>query len=217
MLGSGLSSLTSLHLINPSCCGPRNIALTWTLPNLRDLVLATTQIPETITDDPDTDTSSDPSSTSNFFARHPLIERLYIEYTENDFDLSPNVLPNLRALSVPHDFTWTNSSIFSHLNHRPISLLQMNNWPFLTTDTIITRVPHLAHSLRCLAMVGFIDAFRTNIPHIPALLQSLPLLIELSIHVESSGPLSDKPEPVGIDDLVSILLVTRIQHSLHLA
>ena len=167
--------LTVLNLILPTCCGPQDLALTSTHPNLRSFTFhgsILSGVPY-----------EDGPLTKDFLKRHPSIEHLDLR-CHTSFEVDDEDLPKLRAVSTDHS-TLKGVDLFSQSARRPLNALRLVHMPHLTVSTVSNLCSTVAQTLRYLHMESSIFSFRANLPAFSDLLRSLPELEELRLGAES--------------------------------
>ncbi|KAJ7906162.1 hypothetical protein B0H13DRAFT_2021430 [Mycena leptocephala] len=168
-----LSDLEELVLQFPLCCAPSGITLGSTHPHLKCLSLTTCQL----------------FDESDFLARHPTIERLFLD-SEQSFSggSSPNML---RAVNIDESSLFSSPTVLdSQITHLRLREIAEDMDPGLPAA-----IRAVAQSLRCLELEvqgGFKDD-QTEEPNVTVnithLLRSVPALDELGIIYHKRPPL----------------------------
>lgn len=168
--------LRSLNLTLPSCYGPQDLALSSTHHGLRSFTFQGSILTGL--------SKEDEPLTKDFLKRHPTLQYLDL-CCQTKFDIDDEDLLQLRAISVEHTTLNAVPNLFSETVERPVKALRLVHMPHLTMTTVFGLCASVASTLKYLHMDSSIFSFRTNLPHFPALLGTLPALVELRLGAES--------------------------------
>lgn len=191
-----LPNLKDLALSFPACCGPHNIPLSTTFPNLKSLSL------KTFLCSPSTLRSR---LSQDILRRHPQLESLHLD-TDYDFALGPQDLPNLKFLGITESTLREHPDF--HSTTRPVEKLHLN---MFWGNTIIEEMVNLTReTLKILELEYLsIEGFRKQVQEVDE--QFSPLfknLEELSI-IATAANTSPEPPQFTENDIAAVLNSTR--------